>query len=465
MLLPKRRGAVPPLAPMLSLALAALSVTIPASPSAAQQSQNVAPRAGGTSLDVIEAKRKALFERMMAAPDDLDAAFEYAALSSQAGDLEGAISTLERMLIYAPGLPRLQLELGVLYYRLGAYETARQYFNGAKAAGDVPPEVTAKVDQYLAAIDQRGAPSQFTGMIRSGLRYQSNANAGPSNSTVTLNGLSYTLDDLSMAGEDFNGFVNAGVRYRHDTDIQGLSLEAGISGYAAGYRERDTLNTAAAEAYAGPVFDLGRFGLDDRSVSVMLLTSGVLIEGDRYLASAGVSTSFDWQVTPVDGLSASLQYRYEDYSNTKSRRTAELQTGNRFDAQASWSHNVSEDLSLNSRVLATRRDAETGYLSSTEVGGAISGTYRYSAPIGDGPAWMIGLEAAIAGRGYDDPDSMINAGESQRDTDFSLNLKQITPFTERVALVAEAGYRKVWSNYDIKAFDNISLSIGIQSAF
>ncbi len=75
------------------------------------------------------------------------------------------------------------------------------------------------------------------------------------------------------------------------------------------------------------------------------------------------------------------------------------------------------------------------------------------------------MEAAVAGRGYDDPDTMINSGESQRDTEFSLNLKQITPFTERVALVTEAGYRKVWSNYDIKAFDNISVSIGIQSAF
>jgi hypothetical protein len=465
MLLPKSRGIVSLPAYTLGLVLAGLSTAIPALPALAQPSQNVMPRTGALSAEDIEARRTQLFAQMMTAPDDLDTAFEYAALSSQAGDLEGAISTLERMLIYAPGLPRLQLELGVLYYRLGAYETARQYFNGAKAAGDVPPEVLAKVDQYLVAIDSRSAPSQFSGMLRTGLRYQSNANAGPGNSTVTLNGLSYTLDGLSVAGEDFNAFTNGAMRYRHDTDIQGLALEAGLSGYAAGYRDRDTLNTAAAEAYAGPIFDLGRFGLDDRTVSLLAMTSGVLIEGDRYLASVGLSTNFDWQVTPIDSLALSLQYRYEDYSNTKSRKTAELQSGNRFDAQASWSHNISEDFSLSGRILATRRDAETGYLSATEVGAAISGTYRHAALIGEGPAWIIGVEAAVAGRGYDDPDTMINSGESQRDTEFSLNLKQITPFTERVALVAEAGYRKVWSNYDIKSFDNISVSIGIQSAF
>ena len=465
MTLPKSRGTFSLAAPHLSLALAALCVALPVGGAFAQQSQNVAPRIGSASIDEIEAKRKALFNRMMAAPDDLDTAFEYAALSSEAGDLEGAISTLERMLIYAPGLPRLQLELGVLYYRLGAYETARQYFDGAKAAGDMPPEVSTKVDQYLAAIDRRGAPSQFSGMIRTGIRYQSNANAGPGNSTVTLNGLSYTLDGLSVAGEDFNGFVNGGLRYRHDTDIQGLSLEAGLSGYAAGYRDRNTLNTAAVEAYAGPVLDLGRFGLDDRTLSVLLTTSGVLIEGDRYMASAGVSTTIDWRVTPVDSLSGSLQYRYEDFSSTKSRRTANLQSGHRFDGQFSWSHNLTEDVSLTGRLLATRRDAEVGYLSSSELGGAISGTYRYAALLGDGPAWITGVEATFAGRGYDDPDSMINSAERQRDTDFSLNLRQIVPFSERVALVAEAGYRKVWSNYDIKSFDNISLSIGIQAAF
>ena len=465
MVLPKSRGGFFLAAHTSGMAVAALCLAMPALPAIAQQSQNVAPQTGNASLAGIQAQRKVLFERMMTAPDELDTAFEYAALSSQAGDLEGAISTLERMLIYAPGLPRLQLELGVLYYRLGAYETARQYFEGAKAAGEVPPEVSTKVDQYLAAIEQKGARSQLSGMIRTGLRYQSNANAGPSDSTVTLNSLSYTLDDLSVAAEDFNGFVNGTLRYRHDTEIQGLSLEAGISGYAAGYRNRDTLNTAAMEAYAGPVFDLGRFGLDDRSVSLMVLTSGVLIEGERYLASAGISTSFDWQATPLDSLSASLQFRHETYSNTTSRQTADLQTGNRFDAQASWSHNLAEDFSLTGRVSATRRDAETGYLAFNEVGGAISAAYRHAALIGAGPAWIIGLEAAVAGRAHDDPDTMINVAERQRDTEFSLNLRQITPFNERVALVTEGGYRKVWSNYDIKAFDTISLSIGIQAVF
>ena len=102
--------------------------------------------AGDTTVPVqrlgppdIEARREALLNQMLARPSDLDLAFEYATLSAQVGDLEGAVSTLERMLIYAPNTPRIQLELGVLYYRLGAYDVARAYFGQALANPSVPP--------------------------------------------------------------------------------------------------------------------------------------------------------------------------------------------------------------------------------------------------------------------------------------------------------------------------------------
>ena len=86
---------------------------------------------------------------MLQDPSNLDVAFEYAALSSQVGDYEAAVSTLERMLIFAPNTPRLQLELGILYYRLGSYEVSRSYFAQVVANPNVPPEIAAKVRLYL----------------------------------------------------------------------------------------------------------------------------------------------------------------------------------------------------------------------------------------------------------------------------------------------------------------------------
>ena len=65
------------------------------------------------------------FQEMLKKPADLDVLFKFATIASQTGDPEGAISALERMLLINPDLPRVRLELGVLYYRLGSYEIAR----------------------------------------------------------------------------------------------------------------------------------------------------------------------------------------------------------------------------------------------------------------------------------------------------------------------------------------------------
>ena len=55
-----------------------------------------------TSGKIGEGRRQALLRLMLQDPSNLDTAFEYAALSSQVGDYEAAVSTLERMLIFAP---------------------------------------------------------------------------------------------------------------------------------------------------------------------------------------------------------------------------------------------------------------------------------------------------------------------------------------------------------------------------
>ena len=67
---------------------------------------------------------------MFADPTNLDLTFQFASIATQLGNFESAISALERMLLLNPNLPRVKLEVGVLYFRLGAYPIARSYFFG-----------------------------------------------------------------------------------------------------------------------------------------------------------------------------------------------------------------------------------------------------------------------------------------------------------------------------------------------
>ena len=108
----------------------------------------------------LEAKKAALFHEMLRNPANLDATFAYAEAAAKLGDNEAAVSAFERMLLFNPNLPRVDLELGTLYFRMGSFEIARSYF--AKAAAANPsPEVRARIDEYLAEIARQAAPEHL----------------------------------------------------------------------------------------------------------------------------------------------------------------------------------------------------------------------------------------------------------------------------------------------------------------
>ena len=153
------------------LAVLTLAACLAQSLLAAAQTNPVSPE--------LEKQYDAAFQDMLRKPADLDVLFKFAALASQTGDLEGAISALERMLLINPDLPRVRLELGVLYYRLGSYEVARTYLAGVLKSQSLPPDVRGKAEQFLAEIENKQSPSHFSGEVFFGWRFQSNANFGP----------------------------------------------------------------------------------------------------------------------------------------------------------------------------------------------------------------------------------------------------------------------------------------------
>ena len=77
------------------------------------------------TLQGLERQYEAAFQEIFKDPGNLDKTFRYAELAVELGNFEAAISALERMLLINPNLPRVRLELGVLYFRLGSYQLAR----------------------------------------------------------------------------------------------------------------------------------------------------------------------------------------------------------------------------------------------------------------------------------------------------------------------------------------------------
>ncbi len=191
-------------------------------------------------------------------PANLDVTFAYADVSARLGDYEAAVSALERMLLFNPNLPRVQLELGALYFKMGSYELARDYFQ--KAAGaNPPPEVQGRVEQYLAEIDKGQSRHHLTGYVFFGGQYQSNANVAPGSPLILSPIGPVLLNNQFVRQGSGSIFASSSLLYSYDLETQNRdTLEATSVTYLNHYFNSlvDRLDLALIEVTGGPRLQL-----------------------------------------------------------------------------------------------------------------------------------------------------------------------------------------------------------------
>ena len=91
----------------------------------------------------------------------------------------------------SPKPGRVRLELGSLYFRLESYAVAKSYLTRAIEGKDVSPEVRDRVTAFLEEIEDRVSVHRLSGSIYAGMRFQTNANAGPTGSAVRALGQNF----------------------------------------------------------------------------------------------------------------------------------------------------------------------------------------------------------------------------------------------------------------------------------
>jgi len=241
----------------------------------------------------LQAQKDALFQRSLRDPGNLDVAFAYADAAAKLGDNEAAVSALERMLLFNPNLPRVQLELGALYFRMGSYDIARTYFERAGAANP-PDDVKERIGTYLAEISRRSAPQRFSGFAFFGAQYQSDANiAGSSSIAFPGPGVVVNLLPQFRKRSDYNFFATGSVLYSYDLQTQEAdTLEVAGTGYVNHYGVVERLNLGFVEATAGP-----RFNFREPLPSVVAASLKPYVIGNEVTLGGGGHQYFDtWGV-------------------------------------------------------------------------------------------------------------------------------------------------------------------------
>lgn len=420
------------------------------------------------SSDQLEARREALLTQMLARPNDLDLGFEYATLSTQAGDTEAAISTLERMLIYAPNTPRLQLELGILYYRIGAYDVARSYFEQALANPNVPPSIAEQIRLYLQQLALTADPPPFSATIFSAIRWESNANSGPGTQSVTLNGIDFTIDEESVGKPGWSALNIGTMHYSWDMKRQGDRIEFDALAYSAAYFESELQDISLDffEVTVGPSFNLKRWNMDQSRLFIYAIGDLAYLGYDYYFSAPGAGIRLLTFAAERSVLDARVETRVRSFHDTPDFPTNTLRDGPQTRFGVTYSYYLTPGLVLTTQGYAQREDVTAGFYTNWEIAFSGGFAWTFANPLWAGKyPWTLQVGGGAIRRDYDDPDPTIDPVEAEIDRIFWTRGALVLPVAETWSLVPQVEYRDQRSNYDIRQYDDLIALLGVQKRF
>ena len=416
------------------------------------------------ATDEQDLERKRLFSIIFSQPDNIEAGLEYAALSVKLGDLEGAISTLERMLLFAPGLATIQVELGVLYYKLGNFDTAESYFKEVlKQKGNIPDELYANVEKYIEAIEKRLKRFRWSAKTFSGLRWQDNITLGPSTANVLLNGLPVTLPASSLKKSGFSIITSSQAHFEYDFHTQGDRFELNYVDFGAIQFGRSSFNTQISEVTFGPSFNLGRFELDDTFASIYAIGNGALLGKGFYFGTLGGGVRLITRPTTDLSLILKGEFRNRWYHQNSQHPTVKQRNGHEFRGFGEARYRVDPNFQVALGTQVSRSDRRAAFLDYWEYGATLRSNLRFEGfKVHDDLPWRFRTSLGFLYRKFDTQNPIISTTLKQRDKEFWVRGILEVPVTRSWSILPKAEFRSVKSNYAINDYNAFSATIGIQ---
>lgn len=449
-----RAGAVLLPALLLSLALTLLP--------AHSQSLSDAERA-----DLLKQQAQ-LFQQMLRKPSDLDIAFKYADISARLGDNEAAVTALERMLLFNPNLPRVQLELGALYFRMGSFQIAREYFDKA-AAAKPPAEVQSRINEYLAQIQKLSGGSQFSGFAFFGAQYQTDANVAPGSPNLIspVSSIALSLSNEFVKQADTNIFATTSLFYSYDLETQSHDT-IDVIGTAFGnhYFKFGRLDLALGEVTAGPRFNFTEPGLGAQTATTRpyVILNEVGLGGNQYFYTYGVGGELGGTFPDNLILTSKVELREKRFSNAPDRPVSTGLTGNDKLVSLLGSKAITDNSALTLQFDFLDQSTDNRTFSNYTY--AVSGNYRvrYPDPIGALKfPWETVFSLSRSWSLYQAPDPFFLT--TRDDRRWRIGLTQNFQVLDNLTLTVQLQRDIVSSNQALYPYTSNSVLVGPQIRF
>jgi Tetratricopeptide repeat len=470
----KTKGAALHLAAISALLWGIFGFASPVVPPAA-----AAQPAAADDTGVLEARKEALFQEMLRNPANLDVTFAYADVAARLGDYEAAVSALERMLLFNPNLPRVDLELGALYFRMGSYSVARDYFDKAAAASP-PPEVRQRIAEYLAQIDKQQSRNQLSGYIFLGGQYQTDANVAPGSPLILSPIGPVLLNSQFVKQSSGSVFASGSLLYSYDLETQNHdTFEVTSVGYVNHYLNQavDRLDLDLLEVTLGPRLNFpngGLFGNRLASVKPYAILDEVGLGENQYFAAYGVGLEYDELVWGDLALKSVFEFRHKNFTNAPDRPLSSGLDGSDKLLSISATKPVTENSALNLEFDYLDQTTQLPYYTNDSY--AVTGSYRihYGLPFSiSAYPWESSAFLGRAWSIYASPDPCCNTSgnpqifspSSQLTQRWRFGFTEAVPVNATISVVLQLERDIVSSNLPIYAYTNNSILLGPQIRF
>ncbi len=373
--------------------------------------QNVKPTiTDPKELSAALQQKEEVFKQLFKDPTNLSLLFKYANLSIMVGDLEGAIGVFEQMLIYDSELPRIRLELGVLYFRLGAFALANNYLKSVKEYNP-PPEVEARVDQFLEAIVSAEEPFQWQQTLSIGFKRTTNGNSGINADFIEIGDFLLDVDPESQRQSDRSSLYNYSLSIDQDLNHpRGDNIQYFFS-YGA-----DRLDTFKQFDVQSNVFSVRRnFNLDENFFSFFNLEDPVfapninllrvVLNRQEILRSGRISLDYSGQLD--NGSSVLFTYYREEKIFRSGRQKNGRINGVSFGQSYVW---AGSQALYGYRVILENYRASAGYEFYENYGLELS----YSQPLGEN--WQFSSKYSYQDKSHDDEYPLFGARHDQAES-------------------------------------------------
>ncbi len=405
----------------------------------------------------------AAFKETLLKPGDPPTLLRYAELAVQVGDIEGAISALERLLLIDSDQPKIKLELGVLYYRLGSYEAARGYLESARISARASPETKERAGQFLTEVDSKSGKSQFSGDLLFGIGYSTNANTGPAGAIQSFGATAVPTPTVS-GRPDFNVIGAGTIRHRYDLGRQDKgALESDLAFYGSRQFQVSEANVYLLDFTTGPRTSPFEDGwLNDMTVKPFFTGRYVSVNNLPSYWAWGAGMEAATPLGPQINSALTVFGRRREFQNNADAPFNDLSSGNEAVAALDFRVELTRYMTLSLNGAFTRYIADSDFQSYTEfgVGGAMQ--VRFTDPLGiNGRIWSATASGSTTQAAYDAPDPTVNPFIARNQFDVNLGFVLLVPLNDHLTLVGQTNYTTRTASLSNYAYDAFTTLVGI----